>query len=53
MTKKRWDVTFVRYRGEMIEADTIEKVREIAEEMKEPGERVGVIQPLEKMPHVD
>jgi len=38
-----WDVTFVRYRGEEIEADTEEEARRKAESMKEINERVGVI----------
>ena len=42
--KKRWDVTFVAYRSEVIEADTEEEVRGIAEVMKESNERVGVIE---------
>lgn len=52
-SKKKWDVTFVAYRGEEVEVDTEEEAREIAEDMKEPNEKVGVIQPWEEMPHVD
>lgn len=41
-----WDVTFVRYRGEEIGADTEEEARRKAESMKEGSERVGVIERL-------
>lgn len=40
---KNWDVTFVRYVGVIIKAPTEEEARAIAEGIKDPNEKVGVI----------
>ena len=41
---KNWDVTFVSYRGVILNARTEEEARTKAEEQRQPNERVGVIE---------
>ena len=41
---KNWDITYVQYRSEVIAAKTKEEAWTIAEEHRQPNERVGVIQ---------
>ena len=41
---KRWDITFVSYRSEVIKAKNETEAGVIAEEHRQPNERVGVIE---------
>lgn len=50
---KQWDVTLVRYIGIIIEAETEEQARILAENQKDNNEIVGVINEVDEEEYED